>query len=135
MIRKFFADMIAVVISSTIIGMLIEVVISGMTFEQSIQARLLAVPINLITAIPYGMFRDFVFKFTRVNSGGKIKKCIVDILTFAVFQVPLYSAILTFSGANAKQIILACSTVTIISIFVGRIMGIFIDFFRRLLKV
>ena len=133
--RKFFADMVAVVIFSTVVGMLIEIIISGMTFGQSVQARLFAVPVNLITAVPYGMFRDWIFRLTKASAGGKVKKCIVDILIFVLFQVPLYAAILSFSGASIKQIIAACITMTIISFFIGRIMGIFIDSSRRLFKV
>ena len=133
--RRFLSDTFAMVTFSTVVGMMIEVIISGMTFEQSVQARFTAVPVNLITARPYGIFRDWTFQFFKVEKGNQVKKSFVDILAFIIFQVPLYAIILVFSGANIRQIATACTTVTIFSAFMGRPYGIFLDFSRWLFKI
>jgi len=133
--RRFFADTFAMITFSTVVGMVIEILVSDMTFGQSVQARLTAIPANLLTARPYGMFRDWVFRLMRANEGGQVRKGIADILAFVLFQVPLYVTILFTSGANARQIATACGTLTILSIFMGRPCGIFLDFSRRLLRI
>src|SRR3989344_7159596 len=133
--RRFFADTFAMITFSTVVGMVIEILVSDMTFGQSVQARLTAIPANLLTARPYGMFRDWVFRLMRANEGGQVRKGIADILAFALFQVPLYVTILFTSGANVRQIATACGTLTILSIFMGRPCGIFLDFSRRLLRI
>jgi hypothetical protein len=133
--RKFFSDTFSMLTFSTIVGMLIEIFISKMTFGQSIQARLTAMPANFITTRPYGFFRDYLFHIFKVEDKTNRKGTLVDILAFVLFQVPLYASILLFSGANMIQILKACSTLTIFSIFLGRPYGLFLDFSRWLFRV
>jgi L-alanine exporter len=56
--RKFLADTFALVVFSTLAGMFAELLVAGMTLLQSAQARLTAIPMMLMTARPYGVFRD-----------------------------------------------------------------------------
>ncbi len=132
--RRFFADTFAMIAFSTVVGMVIEIFISGMTLGQSVQARLTAIPANLLTARLYGMFRDWMFRLFRVQEGSQFKKGIADILAFVLFQVPLYAGILATSGASIRQIAISCSTITIFSVFMGRPYGIFLDFSRWLFR-
>lgn len=133
--RKFFSDTFSMLTFSTITGMLIEILISKMTLGQSIQARLTAMPANFITARPYGFFRDYLFRIFKVEDRKYPKRTLVDTLAFVLFQVPLYAAILLFSGANTVQILKACSTLTVFSVFLGRPYGLFLDFSRWLFRV
>ncbi|MFH1192562.1 MAG: L-alanine exporter AlaE [bacterium] len=71
--RRFFADTFAMIAFSTVVGMVIEIFISGMTLGQSVQARLTAIPANLLTARLYGMFRDWMFRLFRVQEGSQFK--------------------------------------------------------------
>ena len=133
--RRFFADTVAMITFSTIVGMVIEILVSGMTLGQSVQARLTAIPANLLTARLYGMFRDWVFKRMKAHGGGQIRKAVADITAFVLFQVPLYATILGTSGANLRQIVTACGTVTVLSAFMGSPYGIFLDFSRWLFRI
>jgi len=133
--RRFFVDTFAMITFSTVVGMMIEIFISGMTLGQSMQARLTAIPVNLLTARLYGIFRDWILQVMRTNEGGQVKKGIADILAFILFQVPLYAIILATSGANIRQIATACGTITILSAFMGRPYGIFLDFSRWLFRI
>jgi hypothetical protein len=130
--RRFLADTFAMITFSTVVGMVIEIIVSGMTFGQSVQARLTAIPVNLLTARLYGMFRDWVFRVMGAGGGGQIRRGILDILSFIFFQVPLYAVILATSGANLRQIATACSTVTVLSTLMGGPYGLFLDFSRWL---
>lgn len=51
--RSAAADIFALVVYSFIVGMLIEVFISGMSFNQSLSSRLLSIPVNILIAWPY----------------------------------------------------------------------------------
>lgn len=133
--RRFLADTCAMVVFSIIAGMFIEVVISRMTIEQSIQARLIAIPFNLITARPYGIFRDWIFRIMRTTEAGAIKQGLTDIVAFTCFQVPFYALILTLAGATITQTITACTTASLVIVFMGRPYGIFLDFVRALFGI
>ena len=129
------ADVIAMVLFSTIIGMAIELLLSGLTLTQSLQSRLTAIPLNLITARPYGLWRDWVGRRFKVESGGQIRQAIADTLAFLLFQVPLYFGILLLSGAHWKQALVACGTITLLSSFLGRPYGLWLDAIRRIFRV
>jgi FixJ family two-component response regulator len=54
--RRYFVDTIAMVIFSTALGLIVEIAIAGLTFQQSIQTRAAAVPVILLTGRPYGIY-------------------------------------------------------------------------------
>ena len=133
--RKIIADTFAMVVFTTIVGMIIELRIAGLTLPQSIQARILAMPINLLIGRPNGKFRDFLVQRFKANEGGPLRKALVDIASFVFFQVPLYPPVLVVSGATLSQIITASVTVALFSTVAGRPYGVFLDFSRRLFNV
>ncbi len=49
-IRNAAADTFAMVVFCFITGMIIEILISGMTFEQSLASRTLSIPVNIAIA-------------------------------------------------------------------------------------
>ncbi len=53
-LRHAVADTFAMVVYCTVVNMMIEIFLSGMTFEQSLSSRLVAIPVNIIIAVPYG---------------------------------------------------------------------------------
>lgn len=67
--RSAVADTFALVVYCFVIGMVIEVVISGMTFRQSLSSRLLSIPVNILIAWPYGMYRDAFIRFAQRHAG------------------------------------------------------------------
>jgi hypothetical protein len=134
-IRKAVADISALLTVNTLGSMVVEVFIAGMTFHQSLHARLTAIPIIIILARPYGLFRDWVFKTMRANEKGRVVKGLADILAFVAMMVPQYMLVLTLSGANLRQMVTACTVVTVLSTFAGRPVGLFLELFRKLFKV
>ena len=69
-VRRYLADTFALVAFSTLAGMATELFIAGMTLAQSAQARATAVPVMLLTARPYGLFRDWVFEMSGAAAKG-----------------------------------------------------------------
>jgi hypothetical protein len=57
-LRHAVADTFAMVVYCSVVNMLIEIFLSGMSFEQSLSSRLVAIPVNIIIAWPYGLYRD-----------------------------------------------------------------------------
>jgi hypothetical protein len=133
--KKFLVDTFVMILFSTIFGMFTETLIAGMTLAQSLQSRITAVPVNLLTARPYGIFRDWIFYKAKSSEKDSLKNTAVDIVSFVSFQVPIYAIILIMSGANTNQSIISCSTITLFSVFIGRPYGICLDFFRKIFKV
>jgi hypothetical protein len=128
------ADTFAMVTFAFAVGMVVEVVFSGLTLDQSFQSRLLAIPMNMIIAGPYGLYRDRLFSLTGAETGRRITRVLVDIFAFLTFMVPQYAAVLWVVGADGLQILTACSMVTAMSLAVGRPYGLYMLFCRKLLE-
>jgi len=130
--RIIIADITAMIIFSTALCMIIEVFIAGLTVLQSIQARIAAVPINLVTGRPYGWFRDRLFVFLSINRASFIQMIFGDTLSFIIFQLPLYVIVLLFAGATWTQIGISSVFMSLVFSIAGRPYGIFLDFCRNL---
>jgi hypothetical protein len=125
------SDTISGITFSIAVGAANELIIAGMTVEQSAKSRLMSIPINAIASRPYGWYRDWIYKITKTSSEStQVKKFFVDLSVFITGQITLYACILTASGANLKQTITACTTMAILSPFLGRPMGAWYDFVR-----
>lgn len=134
--RKFISDTLAMIIFSTITGMIIELEIVGLTINQSIHARTMAIPINLLTGRLQGIFHDWVFLKLKVQKEKKLQKCIAEIIAFSLFQIPIVNApILFLAGANISQVFKSGITLMIICIFISKLYDLFLNFFRRIFKV
>lgn len=134
-LRHAVADTFAMVVYCSVVNMLIEIFLSGMTFEQSLSSRLVAIPVNIIIAWPYGLYRDAVMRFVRRISPAGWVKNLADVLAYVTFQSPVYVAILLTVGADWHQIVAAVSSNIVISMLMGAVYGYFLDYCRRLFKV
>ncbi|HCM0113928.1 TPA: L-alanine exporter AlaE [Escherichia coli] len=134
-LRHAVADTFAMVVYCSVVNMCIEVFLSGMSFEQSFYSRLVAIPVNILIAWPYGMYRDLFMRAARkVSPSGWIKN-LADILAYVTFQSPVHVAILLVVGADWHQIMAAVSSNIVVSMLMGAVYGYFLDYCRRLFKV
>ena len=134
-LRHAVADTFAMVVYCSVVNMLIEIFLSGMSFEQSLSSRLVAIPVKIIIAWPYGLYRDAVMRFAcRISPAGWVKN-LADVLAYVTFQSPVYVAILLTVGADWHQIAAAVSSNIVISMLMGAVYGYFLDYCRRLFKV
>lgn len=134
-VRNAAADTFAMVIFSFITGMLIEVFVSGMTFEQSLASRTLSIPVNIAIAWPYGVFRDYVICQGHRLSPTSWMKGLSDMIAYVLFQSPVYAAILWVVGADMDQIITAVTSNAFVSGALGVVYGLFLDVCRRMFRV
>ncbi|MEB8239664.1 L-alanine exporter AlaE [Raoultella ornithinolytica] len=134
-LRHAVADTFAMVVYCTVVNMLIEIFLSGMTFEQSLSSRLVAIPVNIIIAVPYGFYRDRAMRLARHISPSALMKSIADVVAYVTFQSPVYVAILFSVGADWHQIAAAVSSNIAVSMMMGAVYGYFLDYCRRLFRV
>ncbi|MDD9194794.1 L-alanine exporter AlaE [Aliivibrio sp. S3MY1] len=134
-IRNAAADTFAMVVFCFITGMFIEILVSGMTFEQSLASRTLSIPVNIAIAWPYGVFRDFMLRQGARISPRKLMKNIADLVAYVTFQSPAYAMILLVVGATPEQIITAVSSNVVVSCVMGVFYGYFLDACRKAFKV
>jgi len=134
-LRHAAADTFAMVVYCSVVNMVIEIFLSGMSFEQSLSSRLVAIPVNIIIAWPYGFYRDLFMRYARRISPAGWMKNLADVLAYVTFQSPVYVTILWSVGADWQQIMAAVSSNIVISMLMGAVYGYFLDYCRRLFRV
>ncbi|KJG40489.1 membrane protein [Photobacterium angustum] len=133
--RNAAADTFAMVVFSFAAGMMIEIFISGMSFEQSLASRTLSIPVNIAIAWPYGMFRDYMIRTGMRFSTRRWMKGFSDMVAYVLFQSPIYACILFVVGANFDQIITAVTSNIVVSGALGIVYGQFLEMCRRMFRV
>ncbi|EEQ06549.1 hypothetical protein yberc0001_11090 [Yersinia bercovieri ATCC 43970] len=119
-----------------VIGMIIEIVISGMTFQQSLSSRLVSIPVNILIAWPYGVYRDAFIRFAYRHVGEHVwARNLADLLAYVSFQSPVYALILWSVGADLEQITTAVTSNALVSMAMGVAYGYFLEYCRRLFRV
>lgn len=134
-LRHVAADTFAMVIYCSVVNMMIEIFLSGMSFEQSLSSRLVAVPVNIMIAWPYGIYRDAIMRFARRYGDAGWMKNLADVLAYVTFQSPVYVVILLSVGADWSQIFAAVSSNIVVSMLMGAVYGYFLDYCRRLFRL
>ncbi|TGN35727.1 L-alanine exporter AlaE, partial [Klebsiella oxytoca] len=81
----------------------------------SLSSRLVAIPVNIIIAWPYGFYRDLFMHYARRISPAGWMKNLADVLAYVTFQSPVYVTILWSVGADWQQIMAAVSSNIVIS--------------------
>ena len=133
--RAALADTFAMVVFSFVTGMIIEIMVSGLSFEQSLMSRLISIPVNVIIAWPYGFFRDRVIRMARSLSPKRRVKSLADFLAYVVFQSPIYILVLLAVGADVEQIFTAVTSNALISGILGVVYGVFLEQCRKWFNV
>ncbi|MFA8388419.1 MAG: L-alanine exporter AlaE [Pelagibaca sp.] len=127
--KSYFIDTVATVIFFTVVAALSELLIAGMDLKQVLIARLITIPIMMVTGRPYGIWRDWFFSKTRPQRW--IANVAYDIIAFITFQVPVYVTTLAVAGATASEIVAAVSASIVFMILLSRPFGIYLDAVRN----
>lgn len=135
-LRSATADTFALVVYCFVTGMMIEIALSGMSLEQSLSSRLLSIPVNILIAWPYGIYRDRILRFAKRRGANHfIVRNLADLFAYVSFQSPVYVAILLAIGADSAQILTAVTSNVVISMVMGILYGYFLEYCRRLFRV
>src|SRR5690606_29169994 len=100
-----------------------------------LSSRLVAIPVNILIAWPYGLYRDAIMRMARRYTPAGWMKNLADIAAYVTFQSPVYVAILLTVGADWQQIVAAVSSNIVVSMLMGAAYGYFLDDCRRLFRV
>ncbi len=135
-LRSAAADTFALVVYCFVAGMAIEILLSGMSVEQSLSSRLLSIPVNIVIAWPYGQYRDAAMRLARRFAPDRLWiRNLTDLLAYVSFQSPVYVLILWAVGADMQQIMTAVTGNAIGSMLLGVLYGYFLEYCRRLFRV
>ena len=133
--RAFLADTSALLIFSTALGASIEILVAGLTVQQSAGTRLAAIPVILLSGRPYGLYRDWLFRRLAPQKAGRLRAVAIDAIANLSFQMPLYVGLLALNGARAGQIASAVTTALLVLTVSGRPYGLFMLWCRKLAGV
>ncbi|UWR24155.1 L-alanine exporter AlaE [Sulfitobacter sp. S190] len=131
--RGFFADTLALVVFFTCTGIINERFIAGMDWAEVLDARLIGAPLMVLTARPYGMWRDFVLRIAGQPRG--LRLLFWDGAALLVFQVPIYIAIIVLGGAEGAEITRGALGVSVMMLVLGRPYGMFLEWVRARMGV
>lgn len=123
------ADTTALILFFTTTGVINERFIAGMTWEQVLHARLLGALLMVPVARPYGLWRDWLM---RRASAGRVSQLLWDSLALVSFQVPIYAAIIAFSGASGSGLLRSTLGAALMMLVLGRPYGAFLNGVRSL---
>ncbi len=130
-IKESFIDIFAMNTFSYVVSVPIELFISGMSFSEHLQVRLVALLLNTLVARPFGIWRSFILKKFKISDTSSfLKNYLADTSAFLSFQLPLYIGNLILGGADSQEIMKATITISIIAGFLGRPYGIYLDWIR-----
>ena len=124
--RSFLADTLALVVFFTITGALNERFIAGMSWPEVAAARAIGAPLMVLTARPYGLWRDWVMGWTRPSSA-----LVRDTVALLAFQLPIYAAIIWAGGAQGAEIVRGTGGAALLMLVSGRPYGLWLDLVRR----
>jgi hypothetical protein len=125
----FFADTTALILFFTTTGIINERFIAGMTWDQVLHARLLGAALMIPVARPYGLWRDWLMRRAKESP---ISRLLWDSTALVSFQVPIYAAIIAFSGASGGGLVRGTLGAALIMLFLGRPYGAFLNGVRKL---
>ncbi|KMK66067.1 L-alanine exporter AlaE [Puniceibacterium sp. IMCC21224] len=127
--RQFIVDTIATIVFFSCVAAFSEAVIAGMAPEQVLAARLIMVPVMVLTGRPYGIWRDWLIARTEARS--TVSRIVVDISAFLLFQVPVYVMTLAVAGASPEAMLAAVSSAIVFMVLLSRPFGLFLEMVRR----
>ncbi|CAM3946095.1 L-alanine exporter AlaE [Bordetella muralis] len=127
--RAYIADTLALILFFTTTGIINERFIAGMTWEQVLHARLLGGALMIPVGRPYGIWRDWIMRHAKET---RLSRLLWDSLALMSFQVPIYAAIIAFSGASGSGLLRGVLGAAVMMLFLGRPYGAFLNWVRSL---
>ncbi|WP_062260413.1 L-alanine exporter AlaE [Endozoicomonas arenosclerae] len=129
--RETLADTFALISFGLVVGMLVEILVAGLSVEQSLQSRLMSIPVNMLIARPYGMYRDWVLGYSRLFGSRALGNTVLDTVAFVSFQIPVYAALVATTGATLEQVITAALGQIGALMFMARPYGMYMQLCRN----
>ncbi|MBI4738050.1 L-alanine exporter AlaE [Candidatus Woesearchaeota archaeon] len=111
----------------------VEYVIAGMESNEVLKSRTIGTIVGIVTARPYGKFREWWSHARRTDSGSsQLKKLLTETSGLTLFTLPCYVATLTIAGASFDETVVALPSGLALSALSSRPYGYFLDRWRKL---
>ena len=127
--RELVADTTALVVFFPLTGIVNERFFAGMDWADVAASRVIGAPLMVLTARPYGIWRDWVLH--RADATRGLDRLLWDTVALLTFQLPIYVAIIFAGGARGMDIVWAALGATAIMLLLGRPYGLWLDLVRR----
>ncbi|MAK62200.1 MAG: L-alanine exporter AlaE [Ponticaulis sp.] len=127
-LKEFVADTLALVSFFTAFGALNEHYVGGMSWPEVLHARLIGAPLMVLTARPYGVWRDHFLNWTSPP----LPSVVSDGIALLSFQVPIYLGIIWVSGADTAALVKAGAFFSVMMFVLGKPYGLWLDFIRKI---
>ncbi|GAA5524388.1 L-alanine exporter AlaE [Microbulbifer aestuariivivens] len=128
--RELLLDIFAMNSFSWAVAIPIELLLAGLSLQEHLQVRVMALVFNTLIARPFGQYRLWVHR--RLPGQGKLHGYLVDTFVFLSFQLPLYTGNMLLGGADWLEIATASGTFMLLAGAMGRPYGLYLDWLRRL---
>lgn len=125
--RAFIADTTALILFFTTTGIINERWVAGMAWDQVLHARLIGAMLMVPVARPYGLWRDWLMKRAGTS---RVSKLLWDSAALVSSQVPIYAAIIAFSGASGSGLVRGTLGAALMMLLLGRPYGAFLNWVR-----
>lgn len=126
--RAFLADTLALLVFFTVTGILNERFVARLDWQEVAMARGIGAPLMILTARPYGLWRDWLIG--RHAGPSRLSRLAWDSVALMLFQVPLYALVLWGGGAEGRQILRGCLGAAVVMLLSGRPYGLWLDWVR-----
>lgn len=133
--RLVIADSVAMVVFFTATGILNERLIAGMEWSEVTASRLLAIPLMLLTARAYGIWRDAIMRLLNGRPAHGVHGFLLDTVASLGFNIPIYAAVIAAVGASTDEIISGCLGMSVFLLFTGRVYGLWLDWVQSRLGI
>ena len=129
--RNWLADTLALMSFTIVTGMFVEIVVVGMTLQQSLFSRLFCQPVNILTGRMYGAYRDWIINLFCRSKQTFLRESFGDVTAFLTFQLPMYIVILIVIGIEQQAIVTASISQTASLLILGAPYGQWLKLVRR----
>lgn len=103
-----------------------------MEWSEVLQARLIGAVLMVPVARPYGLWRDWIM---RRATDKRLSQILWDSVALVSFQVPIYAAIIGFSGASGEGLVRGTLGAAVLMLALGRPYGAFLNWMRKLFRL
>ncbi len=130
---RWAVDTSSSVTFNTPVGMTDEVLLGNLSFNQSLHVREASALISMVTARPYGVFRDFVFRRLKTDEDSSlIRKAFTNATASVLFGTPIYAATLLANGTDRRQLVTSLAVGILSSPITSMVSGTYYDKVRKL---
>lgn len=89
----------------------------------------------ILTARPYGVWRDWVMLTSGAAGSGQARAFVFDTFALLSFQVPIYAGIIWMGGASGTTLLSGILGAAVIMLVCGRPYGLWLDTVRNWMDV